>query len=187
MAYDYLRQQSTFSGDAVLTSNYYDNTVIAGKSYIIETVFPIGTSATVYIEVNPTALVNKRFTVLPTQWGCTASYLQVTLGVCSSASSGTTVSFLNRNYYFASTNPAATTLRLNAIPTGAVDSPVTFVIGTEVHGVSVGGGTRETGGIQILDPTLDYYFKVVNQTTTPAMISLNVKICETSKDATNGF
>ena len=83
MAHQYLGQQATFSGDAVLTSTYADDAVVRGNAFIIETVFSLGASATSYIEVNPTALVGKRLVVMPTGWGLSASYAQVTLGVCS--------------------------------------------------------------------------------------------------------
>ena len=187
MSYQYLNQQATFSGDAVLASTYYDDAVIAGKAYIVETVFQLAASATTYIEINPKAMVDKRLTVMPTGWGIDASFIRVTLGICSSCSAGTTVSFLNRNYFYGTSNPAQTTLRLNAIPTTPVDSSTQFVIGTAVQGVNLGGGTSQAGGIQILDPTLDYYFKVSNQSSTVTLVTLNVNIFETPVDEFKGF
>jgi hypothetical protein len=175
----FLHQQDTFSGNAVLTSTYQDDSIVSGDGYIIEYTFAIGTSETIYVEVNPKAMVEKRLTVLPTGWGMSASYALVTLGVCSACSGGTAVTFLNRNYYFASSKPADTLCNVNATPTDAVDSPIRFVVGTATHGVNIGGGSYNAGGIQILDPTLDYYFKVANQTTTPGIVTMNIQIYET--------
>jgi uncharacterized FAD-dependent dehydrogenase len=180
MANQYLYQQCTHSGNAVLTSTYHDDCIVAGDGYIIEYTFNLASNATIYVEVNPTAMVDKRLTVFPTDWGMSASYALVTLGVCSSCSGGTAVTFLNRNYYFASSNPAATLCNVNATPTDPVDSPIRFVVGTATQGVNIGGGTYHSGGMQILDPTLDYYFKVVNQTNVAAIVTMNIQIYETS-------
>ena len=187
MAHQYLNQQKTFTGDAVLTSNYYDDAVVAGMGYTLETVFTLASNATVYLEVNPKALSGKRFTVLPTGWGISASYAKVTLGTCASCSGGSTLTFLNRNYYYLTSRPAGTTLRINAVPTTPTDSPISFIIGTEAAGKELGGGTLQTGGIQILDPTLDYYFKVVNQGDIDALVSVNIKIYETPIDTIFGY
>jgi len=187
MGYSYLNDQSTFSGDAVLTSTYADDAIVQGYGYIVETTFPLGASATAYIEVNPTAMVNQRLTVQPTQWGITASNIEVTLGVANAFSGGTAITFINKNYAFSTSRPAKTICKINATPTTPIDSQIKFMVGTTVSGAVRGGGNFEGGGIQILNPILIYYFKVVNQTSTAGVVSMSLQIFETPVDPAHGF
>ena len=85
---------------------------------------------------------------------------------------------MNRNYAYATSNPAKTTFKLNVTPTNPVDSSTTFIVGTAGQGANLGGGNYAAGGIQIIDPSLDYYFKIVNQSNTVAFVSLNIRIFE---------
>lgn len=179
MGYPYLKTQSDYSGRGIITTGYEDDTSVAGYGYIVENSFSLAGSATSYIQVDPSAMSNARFTVLPTAWGCSASYIQVTLGTAAAFSAGTTLTSLNRNYYFAISQAAATVVKRNATPTTATDSTISWVVGTAVQGLALGGGDIESGGIQILDPALKYYFKLVNQTSTASVVSMRIKWFET--------
>lgn len=179
MGYEYLKDQASYDADALVTTQYEENTTVSGYAYIVENYFSLAGSATSYIQVDPSAMSNTRFTVLPTAWGCSASYLAVTLGTASAFSGGTTITSLNRNYYFATSRAADTVVKRNVTPTGAVDTDISWVVGTAVQGVALGGGDRISGGIQILDPTLKYYFKIVNQTGTATVVTARIKWFET--------
>jgi len=182
--YVYLRDQSKYGYGAELGPQYEADAVIAGNAYIVETVFSIGASSTVNVIVDPTVLSNQRFTVLPTSWGVSASHIKITLGTCTAYSAGTAVTCLNRNYKYSN---ADTVVKTNATVAGATDSGVEFIVGAEGQGANLGGGNYGAGGMQILDPTAIYYFKVVNQEATIAKVTANIKFFETSINQTLGY
>jgi hypothetical protein len=111
----------------------------------------------------------------------------VTLGTADACSGGSAITFLNRNAFYRTTKPAKTLCNVGVTPTNPIDSQVRSVIGTAVQGVSLGGGNYKAGGIQILDTTLDYYFKVENMTATPCTVTMNIQIYETDLDPEHGF
>lgn len=177
--YPYLKEQATAQGNGVLTSKQEEECVIRGCAYDIETTFPIASNETVYVVVDPSAITDKRFTVLPTQWEMTQSHSKITLGVCDSASGGTAYTFLNRNYYFGTTKPATTTCYIGATPTNPIDSQTNFMLGgASAKSFNLGGGSSSGGAIKILDSQYVYYFKVENQEDLSSIVTMFLYIFE---------
>ena len=147
---------------AHVMTTYEQNYIFTGNSLKIETVFAVGSADAEYDISFDTTGMSRQLIALPTTWATTAGPIIITLGVCTSYSSGTEITPTNRNYAFQTSFPSEVTFKYDVTTVEYAASPTVILVGTSATNQSSGGGST-TGTLPIvLETGLRYIFRVNN-------------------------
>lgn len=157
-----VKKSLSFSGDAIVATNYRDDYIVRGNSFANEAVRVINEAKTEYFVLDMSACDCSQVFKLPINLNPSTGTVIVNLYEGTDYEAGTTevLSLVNRNRL--SSNTASTVLALNDTIGSNKGTPLlSTLFGTDSKPQSAGGGPNSSANALLLDPTKKYLFEVI--------------------------
>lgn len=163
------RSQTSFSEDAVLTTNYLDDNIVAGRIFGIGLAQSLTADTPIYFTSECLSDINALF-LLPIQITPTEGFLILNIYEDTEYTGGTTITATNRNR--TSDITSSVTIKLGAVGTekGTLLG-LTKIFGVAGTNQSSGGGESATSNSIVLDTSKRYLYELTNSETGTVGIS----------------
>jgi len=155
---------SSFSKDAVLTTDYENDYIVRGMAFEVQRRISLSSGQTLYLEFDITKAVGKMIFSLPFKAISNGGNVFIDTYEADSSTGGTVLMTPN-NLNALSSNVALTTVKTGVTPTGTATGLREYSTGSKTTNQAAGGGSAGTGFAKILDNSKPLYFKFVNQET----------------------
>jgi hypothetical protein len=161
------QSQASYSGDALLTTSYGDDTTARGKAFLLEKSFTIASAGTLHLLFDYTTFTPSSgelgiVYVLPPNIATTAGPVDLFLYRGTDYTGGTPIPFINPNTLAAKTVSETT---VTSGPTGSVKGnlSLTYLVGGQSQGNQSASGSSTGTSFFILNNTKKSLVEIVNR------------------------
>lgn len=169
--FTFLSSQKSFSGDAVLTTDYERDYITRGMAFEVQRRITLTSQQTLYLEFNIALAVGKIVYSLPIK--ATTPGGNVFLDTYyATSSTGGSVLMVPNNLNALSANVALTTVKTGVTPSGTASGLREYSIGSKATNQAAGGGPIGAGYAKVLGNSKPLYFKFVNQESSTVTVDL---------------
>ena len=165
----HLKDQSSFSNDAVLTTDYQGDYITRGVAFQVKKRITLTTGQTLYLEVDISKHTGVVYS-LPLEMSTAGGSVFVDTYNADSSTGGTVLQ-TPMNLNGKSSNVAKTTVKTGVSVSGTAINVREYTVGTLSTNQSSGGGTGQAEVPKILDNTKPLYIKLVNQESATVVFS----------------